>query len=401
MSPHGVNPYEQQAQEFIVKLVKDIEEEWRMKDHLAHLQREQCKPGPVMDCYSPTVGLNTVELVDGKPTVVPPKGLTPDQKEDWIRQKDKEMTQREWNIFVKKHTVHEKVWPPGSGRRKQRFTNIDAYIAFRNSIFGSSVKYWEFALQSDEELAENTFIAGKLPDKIGKIPDSQKKEGIEEVHYFLYRWYRKAMIDKHNDPNLDVPSIVSTGATASLRQKLSALQGQGLRDLRAVLVARPAKITGRFRLGSLSNHGEGLAVDYKSGENAHLTEKQYANIQNFVNPNRKPPLNAAAVKGLQANWKTMRDNNLKGLWQKFHDLNRDFVAQVNTELTAAENAAGPGAGKRSAARANRLSQIQRSLGLKREYMTGFFRMTWNDLKAITDEGFTWGVTFLDLHHFDL
>ena len=174
---------------------------------------------------------------------------------------------------------------------------------------------------------------------------------------------------------------------------------------------RPMKRDG-YRLGTISDHGMGTAVDVESSRNAHIDTPIWLAIQAFTG---KTLAHATA----QIKWKTAP----KELVDTYKAINDEFVKRLAKAASDAEEAArkaaeAPGASEAAKAKAlavkkdplaaaiegnESLKKIGAALVRKWSKDGGFFNLQWELIKEFHEEGFLWGGTFEhpDLHHFQL
>jgi hypothetical protein len=279
-----------------------------------------------------------------------------------------------------------------------------------------------FAVESDAELANTKWVRKK---SIRTLSSMIEFNGSPKKQQIFYRWVRKAYKKKYGD-DVNVPELIRKGMSKELSDKLA--------DVRATLHVkkakdedfraggfnpRPVKYNHHYLLGTLSEHGTGMAVDIDDTKNAQLTTGDWKFIEKLV--------------GKQISrfgrWDT--EENAEKLWKDINEINDLFVKKVASEVRRiekeradkakaekekAEAAKGsPDAERNSAAKPHPAkpekikSPLQEVLVDHYESLapwatSGFFHLPLNLVLEFHAHGFTWGATFstnVDLHHFEL
>lgn len=268
-----------------------------------------------------------------------------------------------------------------------------AYVAHRTKVFESPEVYQKFAAESDKELDETKGLRKRI--EFVKEKDKQT---------LFYRWVRKAYKDAGVD---DVPKLIAQGMSAEVKSALAEVRKAYGESFKAGgFNPRPMKDARyRYRLGTLSEHARGNAVDVEDKTNPILSLKDWAFIEKLA---------GKTVDRSASRWKD--DMKAEALWKDIQELNRLFVESVASEIervTKEQASARPPAagvkpkGKKSAKPKKPPAPIDVVLkghpGLK-PWINGFFTLDWELVKQLRANGFLWGATFsnaVDLHHFEL
>jgi hypothetical protein len=278
------------------------------------------------------------------------------------------------------------------------FADLDDYLDFRNDYFGSAEAYWAFARASDREFEEHAALLERL------LPDPWRKRkskiaGYNRWKHYLYRWIRKAYI-KSGVPETEVPNVIKSGMTDELRAALQRVRATYSKQFRwGGFIPRPKKKQGgQFRLGTLSEHGTGTAVDVESARNPDLSRAVWTNLETYT---------GFTVDRSRARW----TDDPQALWADINELNRLFVARLEREAEAdwqekkrAAEQRGETAPARETVKAEFKADQAKTLGLKTQYVDGFFTLEWDLVEAFHENDFLWGAVFsntVDLHHFEL
>jgi hypothetical protein len=170
---------------------------------------------------------------------------------------------------------------------------------------------------------------------------------------------------------------------------------------------RPMKTakTYKYRLGTISEHALGNAVDIESKENPNMSVGSWKFIEKIT---------GKAVDRSLARWKKEPES----LWCDIKELNDLFVNAIAQEVKQVESEIA----KAKAATDNVKSKDKEKEDLKpidvvfakkpfamhsqelKKWAGGFFTLKWELVKQFHANGFKWGATFsngVDLHHFEL
>jgi hypothetical protein len=307
------------------------------------------------------------------------------------------------------------------------FKGVQDYVRARTFMFGAHTAYQAYCSESDEELATTEWPRKKRKSvtlrSLIEFNDNTKKQQI------FYRWVRKAYQQKYGD-DVDVPELIHKGMSPQLEQKI--------RDVRSSARVtkihdetfhaggfnpRPQKLNKAYRLGTLSEHATGLAVDIDDPQNAQFDTRDWKFIENLVGQKLPQP-------DRKKQWKSKDEDDVTELWTAVHDISEAFVTKVASEvkrieeervakakkekeeqekLKAAGKASGKaeGDGKKDEKKKVR-TPLEEVLGdhyknLSPWVTTGFFHLPLELVLELHAHGFTWGATFSDpdLHHFEL
>lgn len=264
--------------------------------------------------------------------------------------------------------------------------NVVEYVQHRAEVFGSTEAYLYYAVAADQELDGTKGLRALI--ELRHDPAAQT---------ILYRWLRKTYQDKAGIS--DVPALIKQGQSKELKEaikKVKTAYGKTFRS--GGFNPRPKKNAQyRFRLGTVSEHGLGKAVDIEAGKNPILSKKDWSFIEQLAGKQ--------VDRHVDRWWKTP-----EALWKDINELNQLFVAKVFSEVTRIE-------GERTAV--NTSSQPKAGKGKKllepldevfakhkplKKWKAGFFTLEWTLVKGLHEQGMRWGATFgnaVDLHHFEL
>lgn len=381
-----------------------------IKGHLADGLGDEWAFKGTARAAEPLGGMNGPENLDsliGPPRALKPanpfEGLTLPDPFDRMRYENRQAA-----IKANEGQMEFKVLGPSVLDRKgSAYSDAAAYLKDRNSFFGSAEKYDLEAADSDCEFEEiKDKLRNALLDK-----ETVKRWGTDKAERFLkylYRWTRKAYM---NHGVTDVPQLIKKGASQELIDAVKKVNKSTGEHLVPLLTPRPMKIAPdyKYRLGTISEHAWGLAIDIIEKENPTISVSDWTFIQTLTGKN---------VNRSESRWKT----DPKGLWTDIDDLNDLFVAKIKSEIKRieaervakaakdAKDAKGGVPGTKSdpkkASKPLR-SPIDEVLAghhglIKR--VDGFFSLEWDLVHQLHIAGFIWGATFnnqVDLHHFEV
>jgi hypothetical protein len=165
-----------------------------------------------------------------------------------------------------------------------------------------------------------------------------------------------------------------------------------------------------YRLGTISEHAIGTAIDIESAKNAHIPTSTWNQILAFTGKS----LDHAARK---TKWK----NKPKELHTEIKAINDAFVKKLKETMddtleTAKKAAEAKDATPKQKADYQSIKQnplraaLNGNANLKgmgenflKKWKSGFFSLPWELVEELHEEKFLWGATFShpDLHHFEL
>lgn len=304
---------------------------------------------------------------------------------------------------------------PVYNSKRAPYRNINQYISDRTLYFGAPSAYRFFAAESDDELINTKWVRKKHTRTLRSMIEFNDNLEMQKI---FYRWVRKAYKRKYGD-DVNVPELIRKGMSQELADKIAEVRGsirvKKIRDEQfqaGGFNPRPVKYQHHYLLGTLSEHGTGMAVDIDDKQNAQLTIDEWKFIEDLVDKHI----------GRTGRWHTEAD--AESLWKDINDINDLFVRKVAAEVQrvkkrteekkAQEEAAKAKAPKPADAvkvkpSAKILTPLEEVLGkhhasLKDWVTSGFFHLPLDLVLELHAHGFTWGATFstnVDLHHFEL
>jgi len=276
------------------------------------------------------------------------------------------------------------------------------YLDHIISFFGSVPQYEAFSTESDKEL-DDTKGLRKMIELHG------------ETQTVFYRWVRKAYKNKGVE---DVPALIKRQQSEELSKALKEVRvsyGKGFKA--GGFNPRPMKDSNyRYRLGTVSEHGMGMAMDIEDSTNPILSIGDWKFIEMLTETDPFP----RTLK----RWKEHPDD----LWQDIKNLSDSFVITVATKVKEIEDERAafkkkldeeaqkekPDAWyveyvKQEAKKKSPPPELPLSIILKghaalMQWTKGFFTLDLKLVGLLHEHGFIWGATFsnaVDLQHFEL
>lgn len=290
------------------------------------------------------------------------------------------------------------------GKKRYR---VKEYAADRDAFFGSAKAYTDFRDKARGELDADE---GKLRRYIE--PSLVKRKSVTEwkkAQDVFYAWVRKAY-EKELGDKADIPKLIKSQMSEKLKKALQQVKVDYGKSFQVGgFNPRPMKLGG-YRLGTLSEHATGMAIDVESAKNAQIQVSIWKSILSFTGKS----LDHEKRKSL---WKTKP----KELYDGIKEINDEFVSKLAKTLKSKEEAAKKSAAAKDATKEQKAAAakvladplavvIKETAELKsigetflKQWKNGFFDLPWELVKELHEEGFVWGATFThpDLHHFEL
>jgi len=301
---------------------------------------------------------------------------------------------------------------PVRDARGRPYHSVNRYVADRTLYFGPPSAYVAFAVESDAELADTKWQSKKRTRTLRSMVEFSHASETRQQQIF-YRWVRQAYKKKYGG-DVNVPELIRKGMSQELAEKIAAVRGsirvKSIHDDQfhaGGFNPRPIKIAHHYRLGTLSEHGTGMAVDIDDKQNAQFTGEEWKFIEELVGKHV----------GRSGRWAAEAD--AEGLWNDIKAVNDLFIEKVAAEVKRIEreraekeekSKQGPGKpdSTHSAKAEKPVPPLQQVLGkhfnsLSPWASSGFFHLPLELVLELHAHGFTWGASFpdIDLHHFQL
>jgi len=282
------------------------------------------------------------------------------------------------------------VYAPGSDKRAYR---TEQYLDDRAAFFGSTQKYLDYLEVARGELDADD---GKLRNKLD--PSNMKPKPLprrwRDGQGPFYAWTRRAY-ENVLGAGVNVPALINAGMSKTLEAALRRVRADYKGGFNPEgFSARPLKTTKGYRLGTLSDHGLGTAIDISPGTNPQLEATQWTQILGYT----KKALDVATRK---SQWKSTPSVLHAGV----QEISQLFARQVSAALEAQKGANPDQSDAEALAAVVAADKHLAQLGpiFVDKWRRGFFDLPWSLVKELHDEKFIWGATFdrLDLHHFEL
>jgi hypothetical protein len=269
-----------------------------------------------------------------------------------------------------------------------------AYLTDRNAFFGGALDYRDYVASCRDELnADGERLRSQVepPLKTKMWLATHQSGGRSEPDWreaqdVFYAWVRRAYQLK-NGPNSSLAYAIKQGKSERLSVALQRVRvTTNLQFQAGGYNPRPMK-KGGYRLGTLSEHATGSAIDIDAGRNAQL--ENWDKIESYTGIRLSKESRASL-------WKTAPQQ----LHSSIVQINNTFVSKLQTAIRSHE---APGRDGLESAATSDPSLKGFQLPWLKKWRNGFFALPWALVEAFHKEGFIWGATFNtpDLHHFEL
>jgi hypothetical protein len=268
----------------------------------------------------------------------------------------------------------------------------DRYLTDRTRYFGPSASYLPYKQLARAEINGEKPLIKHLEPNMGL-----RKEGSnwQEAQVVFYTWTRKAYenaLSAQGRADANIPDLIRAGQTEKLKTALAAVRHDYSGKFAAGgFNARPMKLSGKYRLGTLSDHALGTAVDVNHTQNAQLTRKQWEVVVAFTGD--------TTVQS-EATRKSLWKNSPEELVTALQTISDSFVSLLQEAVAASKESED----KKALAKAIQDDEhLRKQPELATAWRNGFFNLPWALVKEFHEEGFRWGATFTspDFHHFEL
>lgn len=293
-------------------------------------------------------------------------------------------------------------------KKKSLQYRVDEYVQDRNAFFGSAKAYIEFKNASHDELEANQ---KKLRKYIEPPPGTRRKhDDWEQAQDVFYAWVRKGIKGQVGE-DTNVPNLIYAQMSEKLEKALKQVRSDYGKAFKAGgFNPRPMKLSGNYRLGTLSEHALGKAIDIDPDNNAQIEAATWGYILKFTGKSLNHATRTAKWKTkpqeLHAEIKAINDAFVEKLKRVMGEVvaNAKWLADAKT-ATAEQKADYARIAKDPLAAAAAVDENLKKIGIKflKTWQGGFMNLQWELLKELHEDNFVWGATFdsPDIHHFEL
>jgi|GEM_PF-6123977 len=292
-------------------------------------------------------------------------------------------------------------------KKKKRQYRVDDYVKDRDAFFGSAKKYTDYKKKAHDELeADKKKLRRVIEPPLGKRKKLAKWEDAQDV---FYAWVRKAY-EKKLGAKVDIPKLINSQMSEELKKALKQVKldyGKSFKS--GGFNPRPMKLSG-YRLGTISNHAIGTAIDIEAAKNAQIRASIWKLILTYTGKS----LDHATRK---TKWKSKH----KELYDEMKAINDEFVKKLKKAMddsvaAAKKTAEAKGATAEQKKEYERIKKDPLSAAIKsnatlkkigksflKRWKNGFFNLPKKLVTELHEEKFLWGATFSnpDIHHFEL
>lgn len=311
-------------------------------------------------------------------------------------------------------------------KKKKWIYETEAYIKDRSDFFGSTKGYETFRDACKKELDADKEKLRKYIEPQVKV--RKKHTDWRDAQDVFYAWVKKAY-NKKAGKKADFGKVIKAQMSDDLKKALDTVKKDyGKKFSAGGFNPRPQKMGGGYRLGTLSEHAVGNAIDIEAGRNAQIESWRWARIQKYTGK-------TASSSDLKTKWKNKDAAKAKGAWDSLKAVNDEWVDKLKKAVKKLEDEAA----KKAAEAAKKAAEAAKKAGAgdkakpaaaakpaaKHDYLAdvvaadenlkkigkswvtkwkdGFMSLEWTLVKELHEEGFDWGGTWSspDIHHFEL
>lgn len=271
-------------------------------------------------------------------------------------------------------------------------SRAEDYLQHRDAFIGPGTSYDGYRALARIELdANNAALRARLEPAVGKPRDNNGDWREAQVDF--YAWVRRSY-ERRLGSGADIPAVIRAGTSAELRAALQQVRLKaGMQFKAGGFNPRPMKTPGGYRLGTLSDHALGTAVDIDSTTNLQIKPGWWSDLTAYVGTS----LDVATRRRL---WKSSPEE----LHRRIQVLNDSFVAKLTGAIAAEDAKPHVAAGSSLATVIHGDSHLLKiGVPTVMRWRNGFFSLHWSLVRELHAAGFLWGATFatVDLHHFQL
>jgi hypothetical protein len=297
---------------------------------------------------------------------------------------------------------------------RRPYANVGSYVSDRTLYFGSPALYAAYAAESDAELSSTKWVSKKHTRSLRSMLEFSHNLHQQQI---FYRWVRKAY-QRKNGNDVNVPELIRRGMSQELANKIIAVRG----SIRVKKIhdeefkaggfnPRPVKYAHSYLLGTLSEHGTGMAVDIDDTQNAQLTLDEWKFIETLTGKYVVRSGRWGTEDGAGSLWKDIKEVNdlfVKKVAAEVLRIEKERTEKAKAESEKQKTAAGVAAVPVAKPK-KQLSPLEEILAINYKSLspyvkTGFFHLPLELVLELHAHGFTWGAGFgtnVDLHHFEL
>jgi hypothetical protein len=262
------------------------------------------------------------------------------------------------------------------------------YLRDRDALFGSRSKFEEQVALCRSELDEKkeSLRASFDPPKKQRTGDWKKAQDV------YYAWLRKKY-EETVPAGTDIAALIRAGMSEKLKTALKQVKADyGKYFATGGFNPRPIKTTKGQRLGTISDHALGLAVDIEDKKNAQVEAKDWTALCAMARVSTSKDVRAST-------WETAP----KTLYDHVKLVNDTYVAKMTKALAGQAEKGTEEKARIAAVRRDDKALALVSAAFMTKWPGAFFTLEWTLVKELHEEGLIWGATFdrVDLHHFEL
>jgi len=271
---------------------------------------------------------------------------------------------------------------------------VEAYLRARDAWFGPGNAYSAY-----REVVAREFAAA--PDLRNRIEPNKAKRGRyarwREAQDVFYAWTRRGY-ERKLGSGVNIPALLISQDSPQLKAALKQVSlRSGHQFTQGTFNPRPEKSPIGYRLGTISEHAFGNAIDIDPTHNSQLYAKEWTAIQSFTDAPKE--LGEPAFR--KAQWRSKP----RELHNAILELSHEFSVRLQNVLEEyqRERADLSQEGAVEAVKRDNPNLAPIATARLRAWTRGFFSLSWEVVGALHEAQFLWGATFKtpDLHHFEL
>lgn len=265
----------------------------------------------------------------------------------------------------------------------------ETYLLDRATFFGSTSEYETYLENAVEELNDKQASLRKSVE-----PNLKRRHGRwMDAQNVFYAWVRRAyqsVLTSQGRGDTCIPDLIRAHTSDRLKAALKNVEHEyGELPPHGGFNPRPMKLDSRYRLGTLSDHALGMAVDIDAQHNPQINRAQWAAILAFTG-------------------ERLSEDDRKRLWKNEPEQLHTALARISAKFAQKVQAALAASGQSgeqavAAALDTDVNLKHLKLAFVKKWQNGFLALPARLVKEMHEQGFTWGATFAspDLHHFEL
>jgi hypothetical protein len=270
----------------------------------------------------------------------------------------------------------------------------EAYLLACEGYFGSIQAYQEYKETARAELdANKELLRRSVEPNRGLRPGNTHWKEAQNV---FYAWTRRGY-EKKLGPDVNIPAVIVAKDSQRLRDALKQVSLRSGHEFKqGTFNPRPEKNPRGYRLGTISEHAFGNAIDIDAEHNPQMAPSVWSGLVAYT----QVPANLADEGHRKVQWRTQPQT----LYDAIANMSREYSSRVKRALQEQTNAGATTELDAAAALQKQDRELAKIPAKKLvAWKDGFLALPWQLVQALHEAQMLWGATFktLDLHHFEL